>query len=481
MKFQDNHAILNNPDMGLILYEYTNQAEIYGSSLDYGDTLAEFPGISTVYMRLPWGLLEPEEGCYDWSWFDTPAQRHLAMGRKVSLRVTTSESFMTYATPKWVFDLGIAHNTFKERFKNHREDRPGLEPDFGDPVYLQKLDRFMEAFARRYDGAPNVDSIDIGTLGMWGEGHTYHGTGIHVNESVIRAHLELHTRHFEKTRLIVNDNILDLDYGSPELVQYCQQHDMGLRNDSICALGKGAQGTPYREVTEHLCKTFWLTAPIIAETTHYGQAKLANKWQNQHVLDFIQNLHASYLSLHWWPRKLFAEEPELLARAQRLMGYRLMPLEAHWPKDIHAGESWNFEAKWCNTGVAPMYRDRFAAITLKDCHGGIAMVKVDENTNLRRVLPATMGKSSPGRYEQNYTIHQASTRPRKSMDPVADFGLSSEILKDCGSRSATLKPGSYELFLSVGSRQGTPEIELPLDGHDGDKRYHLGQINLKAE
>jgi len=26
--------------------------------------------------------------------------------------------------------------------------------------------------ARRYDGNPNVEFIDIGSFGMWGEGHT---------------------------------------------------------------------------------------------------------------------------------------------------------------------------------------------------------------------------------------------------------------------------------------------------------------------
>ncbi len=45
--------------------------------------------------------------------------------------------------------------------------------------------------------------------------------------------------------------------------------------------------------------------------------------------------------------------------------------------------------------------------------------------------------------------------------------------------AGTLKPGTYDLFISVGSRIGTPRIALPLSDGDGQKRYRLGQICLK--
>jgi hypothetical protein len=43
------------------------------------------------------------------------------------------------------------------------------------------------------------------------------------------------------------------------------------------------------------------------------------------------------------------------------------------------------------------------------------------------------------------------------------------------------KPGQYALFISVGQRDGTPRIALPLADDDGQRRYRLGQITLRQE
>jgi hypothetical protein len=46
---------------------------------------------------------------------------------------------------------------------------------------------------------------------------------------------------------------------------------------------------------------------------------------------------------------------------------------------------------------------------------------------------------------------------------------------------ASVKPGLYALFVSIGSRIGTPAIALPHDGEDGARRYALGRIQVTAE
>jgi hypothetical protein len=45
----------------------------------------------------------------------------------------------------------------------------------------------------------------------------------------------------------------------------------------------------------------------------------------------------------------------------------------------------------------------------------------------------------------------------------------------------TTKPGAYDLFISVGTRDGTPKIALPLKGEDGQRRYRIGRIELTIE
>jgi hypothetical protein len=41
-----------------------------------------------------------------------------------------------------------------------------------------------------------------------------------------------------------------------------------------------------------------------------------------------------------------------------------------------------------------------------------------------------------------------------------------------------LNAGTYDVFVSVGLRDGTPKIALPLEGNDGQRRYRLGQVKI---
>lgn len=38
------------------------------------------------------------------------------------------------------------------------------------PVFLEKLGAFMEAYGKKFNGHPLVETVDIGTFGTWGEG-----------------------------------------------------------------------------------------------------------------------------------------------------------------------------------------------------------------------------------------------------------------------------------------------------------------------
>lgn len=40
------------------------------------------------------------------------------------------------------------------------------------------------------------------------------------------------------------------------------------------------------------------------------------------------------------------------------------------------------------------------------------------------------------------------------------------------------RAGDYEIYFSVGQRDGTPVYRLPYSGDDGHKRYLLGKITI---
>jgi len=43
-----------------------------------------------------------------------------------------------------------------------------------------------------------------------------------------------------------------------------------------------------------------------------------------------------------------------------------------------------------------------------------------------------------------------------------------------------LKPGTYDVYISVGTATGEPVIALPLPNDDGRRRYRLGSIKVVA-
>jgi len=241
----DTGVALVNPGMGWTLHFYSNTIGNYGSRLAPSDTLDDWPGLSTIYLRVPWAFLEPREGEFNWSLFDTPAQRWIAQGKKIAIRVTCCESWMRNATPAWVQAAG-AHGLEFEFGKGPKVGGPLWEPDYLDPVFLQKLEHFLAAFARRYDGNPNVAFIDIGSFGMWGEGHT--GFGSRLNETqtltVVKKHIDLHTQYFKHTLLCLGDDVAGAQKPGRHFpaMDYAIAHGITMRDDSILVSRRRIRG-----------------------------------------------------------------------------------------------------------------------------------------------------------------------------------------------------------------------------------------------
>ena len=442
----DTGEALVNPGMGWTMHFYSNIPENYGSKLAPSDTLDDFPGLSTVYLRIPWAYLEPEEGKYNWAMLDTPAQRWAAKGKRIALRITTSENWMSFPTPKWVKVAGAKGSYYK--FGEGRvEKSTNWDPFFDDPVYLEKLDTFMAALAARYDGNPNVEFIDVGTYGMWGEGHT-HMSSRQDSFELQKLHIDLHLRHFKNTQLCISDDFAGHNKPGARfpITDYALSKGVTIRDDSILV-----QPAPNSWYHAEMVQPFWPTMPIILEHEHYGNSIGRNAWDGALLEKSVEEYHASFMSIHWWPRELLNKNRDTIDRINLRMGYRLMPQQISWPDEVKIGDRFNVQWNWANKGVAPCYPGGFPALTLKDDKGGIVSVLVDESFNLRDLKVGKPGKALSVKLESEFII---------------------------GLYAPTTEPGIYDVYVSVGTRDGTPIIALPLEGDDGQRRYHIGHIEL---
>jgi hypothetical protein len=326
------------------------------------------------------------------------------------------------------------------------------DPFFDDSIYLKKLDAFLAAVAKRYDGNSNVEFIDVGTYGMWGEGHT-HMSSQQDSLAIQKLHIDLHLKHLKKTLLCISDDFAGHNQPGRNfpITDYALSRGVTLRDDSILV-----QPPPNSWYHAELAQAFWPTLPVILEHEHFGSSKTRRAWDGTLLLKAVEDYHASFMSIHWWPRELLAENRQTIDNVNQRMGYRLQPLEVTWPKTVEIGKGGphqGFKVKWtwANKGVAPCYPGGFPCVTLKDAEGGIVSVLTDESMDLRSLKIGPPGAAP------------VATR-------VSEFTI--------GLIAPTTKPGTYDLFISVGMRDGTPRIALPLTGDDGLRRYRLGTVTL---
>ena len=459
----DNGQALVNPGMGWVFHHYDNNIKSYTVDLAPADVVPEFPGVSVVYMRLAWSYIEPSEGQYNWSILDTAMQKWVQAGKKVAFRFTSSEGRPNeaggFATPRWVQEAGAKGYYLKDG--HIAPSGPVWEPDFNDPVFLAKLSDFLAVAAERYDGDPNVAFIDV-AFGLWGEGHTVASTKIPYDVATIRRHIDLYKEHFKKTLLVANDDFAIQGRGL-ETLGYARDQGLALRDDSILV-----QPGNLAYYHAYLSYNFRPRVPVILESEHYGPSKASGAWDDGHLfLQAIEDYHASYATVHWYPREFLAANRELIHRIDMRLGYRLQAEEISWPAKVQTGGSMQIGYVWRNAGVAPCIPGGHPTITLEDEKGGIAGVFVDEDFNVRELPIGPPGEAKA--IARRVLLPPGFPQEDK---PLVTFSIPPRNI---------LRLGTYSVYISVGDRTGLPNIALPLDGDDGHRRYRVGAIQIVEE
>ena len=143
------------------------------------------------------------------------------------------------------------------------------------------------------------------------------------------------------------------------------------------------------------------------------------------------------------------EQKDLIKKINQRLGYRLQLKEISWPTRVTINRPFTVSMKWSNVGVAPCYPGGYVALTLKDNKGGIVAVLVDETFNIRAL-----------------DIGPAGRAPIHSLKTTLYF-------------ARNMPSGLFDVFISVGKKDGTPVIALPMEKDDGRRRYKLGRLEVK--
>jgi len=367
---------LANPDKGW--YHHLLDNGIHKYKLKNDADLLSFPGMDHLYLRLAWAFLEPEEGKYDWSYIDDVVEKYVPMGYNISFRISCKETGIVgeavpqeidgirYATPYWVVKAG-AKGIERPEFGS-----PSWTPDWDDPVFLEKLDNFHKAFAKKYDGKPWVRYIDMGSIGDWGEGHTWSSTRIPPTFSEVKTNIDLYLKHYKKTMIVVTDDLLrstGSETEKAELLIYAIKNGISLRDDS--PMVKGLMENDLKTwCVKHpdFFEAAYKKTPTVFELEHYGKVKTQGYWFGKNGMDTIPDLKVTgaevfrnaiklirptYIGYHGYLEEWFADNPDLTIEFLNLCGYW------YFPKSVNVTQKTakqiSFEIEWLNKGVAPAY------------------------------------------------------------------------------------------------------------------------------
>lgn len=353
----DEDKLCENPDKGWYLHYYDNSVDKYFGGRDENDFLPDLPCLDHIYLRLAWSYLEPEEGKYNWEFIDRIIDPWVAHGKKIAFRITCKEweppksdpyyIQQTYATPKWVFDAGAKYLMVG-----------GAEPDYDDPIFLEKLENFHRAFAARYDSRPEVIYVDIGSYGTWGEGHTWGGSNKTWPADTLIKHFDIFLRCYKHTQIVMSD---DVTFGSrPQeenhrLADYLIEHGISIRDDSVC-VKVGSDTFGYDTLrSSALYDRAWRDHPTVLELEHYHIAKDFNNYEDgwPHLASVVGS-HATYSGFHGNARNYLEENPEMAVMTANRLGYWYFLYSADLPDEITSGK-FDIFCCWENKGAARAY------------------------------------------------------------------------------------------------------------------------------
>ena len=187
----------------------------------------DFPDTTIAYVRWYWSAIEPEQGQYRWDIIDSALAEAEKHGQRLAIRIMpyAGQEGSIEPLPAWYRNSGA-------RRANKPTDKDGevWQPDFSDPLYLKYWGELVAAAGERYDGNPNLDSVDISSIGYWGEGWSEYMPEFEYQKPLI----DIWLKAFPHTTLLMN-------FDEPEALAYGTQHGTGWRLD---CLGRYENETP---------------------------------------------------------------------------------------------------------------------------------------------------------------------------------------------------------------------------------------------
>lgn len=445
---EETDEILANPGIGWETFHRTSKAD---------KNLPAWIPSTIHYARWGWKVLEPEQGKIDYDFLDGVLKETREAGQQLAFRVMCSSPYprRTYH-PEWLRDIG------GEIVKTRHGDSAEVEvPVLDDPKILAAHLDFIRRLGARYDGHPDINRLDLGSVGWWGEWHMSRSSNVKMptpetQKKIVDAYLAA----FQKTPLVML-------IGGDEMLRHVVENGTGWRADSLGDLGTFSPtwnhmyGSYPKRIQAIQDLNAWKNGPIAFEPPGAVSEFVEKDWPLRWIFNYGLAVHGS--SFSGKSGRLPDDEHfrEELERFLRRLGYRLVLKELQHPKQAKAGENLKIATKWQNTGSAPCYQPYRLAYRLSN----------DNGYTKTFVGEVTVDEWMPGEIElftEEFFKQPADLPP----GPINEVAETIHLPED-------LPSGTYTLSIGIIGEDNTePVVQLGIEGRSDDGWYPLSNIAI---
>ena len=391
-----------------------------------------FPYSTTSYFRVYWRFLEPERGAYKWDMLDRALAVSRERGQTMLLRVApyghNVKENKNIDVPDWYRG--------SDGVDEYENEKWAVDPH--DPRYVEYFGGFIRALGERYDGHPDLESVDLSIVGAWGE-----GAGTHqLKPDVMKALVNAYTDSFKKTFLLAmltdpdsNKYILSRTHAG---YRFDCLGDMSM--DSVWGCAHMLDRYP-QQIIKCGVNEAWKKAPVSMEVCWVMEHWRRSGWDVDYIIDQSLKWHIS--SFNAKSSAVPEEWKPNVDRWLKKMGYRFALRKFVCPPKLRPGRAMEFNMWMENQGVAPCYRNYPLAFRLKSSE---STVIIKTHLDIREWMPGDTFIESK--------IHIPSCVPL----------------------------GEYKIQVAMlGMDCGKPVIQFATEGRDSDGWYTMGNVLVQND
>jgi len=445
VKPEETDEILANPGIGWETFHHTSKQD---------RSLPSWIPSTIQYARWGWGNLEPQPGKLNTDFLDKVLKEAHDSGQTLAFRVMCCSTTRNAPYhPKWLKEIGG-----KELQADYEGHGPFPIPDMDDPAVLKAHLDFIKQLGEKYDGHRDIDHVDLGSIGWWGEWHLSGSTKCKLPTLANRMNVvDAYLAAFKKTPLLML-------IGGDECFKYACAHGAGWRADCLGDMGG------FSRTWCHMLQAYpvevgrvpdtWKTAPVAWETCWDMRKWVNDGWPLRYIFNYALACHASVINNKSAPLPQGQNVRPEIERFLRRLGYRFVLNELKHPAQVWAGGKLELSMKWQNVGSAPCYMPYRVAYRLSN-DSGFSKVIVSKTT-VNRWLPGSIEMFTPEFFKMPNDLPSGEVN-----DVVGAVAL-----------PANLPAGPHTLSIAIVDASSTPIVRLGIKRRADDGWYPISKVQV---